>query len=483
MFLVKRCGHQVRSLWRRLRRFLGLRHRPSRDEVQPSGLEYPSLEVECLLSELDVLESAATNGRANIPSKDEKSPDGHEARIRQEVIKRVETAKTRASHRVHLLEVSIQTRQLQPAVKRCKEIPASFATEMQVRSSRLKNDHDSVVRALAELEEEIETYKSRYGLTRGPRIADVEDRNNGFARLALFTLVQLIANSVLFGQGSDYGLALGIAIASIFAFFDILLHFNVGELGSRIRAKDLLSRVVGISALVFGAVTVLLVNLSMVHLRLVTRRFGVAGWEEWLPSITSQPFGFTDFLSWGLWAIGLLCSVLAVRIGFSWDEPIPVFRNNGRKIARLKEDRDDLVEEQRTLSEDVMSLFREELDSIGRRAESHVGMISDSVKKIEQIVIEYNSYRSIAPATLDAVVKSYRDANRRHRTEPTPAFFGEPASIEFGDEPITPTEPFKKVVAQAERDHEELRKSLPRARAQLMKLAQRPQKTPGVAAT
>jgi hypothetical protein len=457
--------------WRWLRRLLGLEGRAAHNELQPSGLAYPSLSVEDLLADLKVAESGARNGSANVPHQHETAPDGQEARIRQEIVRRVEQAKLRASQTVHNLEVSMKARQLAPAVMRCDEIPKSFANKLEDRDGRLKVELDGVQRELAELEAEVDSYRTRHGVSRMPRLIDAEDRYNGWALLIVFTLVQLVANSLLFGQGSDYGLALGITFASIFAFFDILLHFRVGEAMARVRAPDPANRIIGVAAIAFGFFSVLAVNLSMVHLRLVTRQFGVSGWEEWLPSISSEPFGFVDFLSWGLLVVGLLCSLMAVQAGFSWDEPIPLFRRNGRKISRLKEDRDDLMDERQTLKADLFQQFHEELDAIRRDAESHVGIISDSVRRIEQISAEYRSYCSNARETLRALVRSYRDANRQHRSEPPPAFFSEPITLEVDLAPVTSVASLDQVVKQAERDHEELRDILPRARARLNELA------------
>ena len=285
-------------------------------------------------------------------------------------------------------------------------------------------------------------------------------------------MVQLVANSVLFGQGSDYGLALGMTFASIFAFFDILLHFNAGELGSQVRAPDLPNRLVGNLAIAIGMITALLVNLSMVHLRLVTRVSGIGAIdEEWLPSLRSAPFGFEDFLSWGLLVVGLLCSLLAFRSGFRWDEPIPLFRRAGRRILRLREDRDDLREERLALSAKLEREFQNELNSIDRRAEDHVSVISDSVKRIDQVLSEYESFCTTAEVTLGAVIGDYRDENRRHRTEASPAFFSAPVTITFDNKPMRSSETTYKVVTQAEGDHDELRKTLPLAREELKKLA------------
>lgn len=457
--------------WRWMRRLLGLEGRATQDEVQPSGLAYPSLDVEDLLMDLKVTESATRNGSANVPHQHETSPDGQEARIRQEVVRRVGQAKVRAAQTVHNLEVSIKARQLAPAVKRCGEIPTSFASQLEVQDARVKAELNRVQRELKELQGEVDAYRARHRVSRMPRLTDPEDRYNGLALLIVFTMVQLGANSLLFGEGSDYGLALGITFASIFAFFDILLHFRVGEWMARVHAPDSGNRAIGFLAIAFGVVSAFAVNLSMVHLRLVTRQFGISGWEEWLPSISSAPFGFVDFLSWGLLVVGLLCSLMAVQAGFSWDEPIPLFRRNGRKISRLEEDRDDLMDERRSLKSDLFGKLRGELDAIGRDAESHVGIVSDSVKRIEQIAVEYKGYCSTARETLRALVGTYRDANRRCRSEPPPTFFSAPITLEIEPEPLTSVTSLEKVVEQAERDHAELRKILPCARAELNELA------------
>jgi hypothetical protein len=411
------------------------------------------------------------NGTANIPGAGDTTPDGYEARIAHEIGRRVEIARGRASKVIRDIETSIKARQLSPAVKRCGEIPDAFVREQAIQSSSLRNRLGRCEGELRDVETEMEDYRARYDVRRALRLSAQEDRNNRWALLLLFTLVQFAANSILIGEGSDYGLALGITLAFIFAFFDISIHLVLGDISARIQAPDLIARTMGVIATLTWLVTAVGVNMSMVHLRLVTRQYGIGAWEEWSSSIRGSTFDF-DFLSWALLAIGLLCSLLAVRSGFTWDEPIPTLRRNGGRALRLRDDVEDLRDEQCSLTSDLLQRFRQELDAIDRRAEDHVSVISDSKNRIDQVVSEFASHCATAKATLEALIRTYRDDNRRHRSERPPTYFGELLTVEFSPQLDASVESLTHVLAQSHQDHEELRISLPSARRRLHELAQ-----------
>jgi hypothetical protein len=403
---------------------------------QPSGIGFLELDVDSLCHDLRLDHDAKVNGSSGLPAPEQTYEDGPERKIRQEVIRRVEDAKGRAISEEKALRSAIKGRQLAPAVMRSGQILQDCEDEFRTSDLRLRAERGDLRARLAELRAEIETYARRYGLTRGPRITDQEDRNRALVALGVLSLAQLGGNAALFAQGSAFGLAFGLGLAVLVAFFDIGLHFNLGRWASRVLAPDRLNRWIGGAAIGSSVATVLAFNLGTVHLRRVSRAAEgavVADWDRWLPGLLSDPFGFTDFLSWILFGLGALCSMLAVGSGWLWNyEPIPLFRRNGTLISRLEEDLRDVEEERAFLAARLVQGYEQKLDALDRQAETHVSIIADSVGRIHQLVADYESYCATARETFVALVSRYRDQNRIHRDgAPVPEFFRHAPNIEL----------------------------------------------------
>ena len=191
------------------------------------------------------------------------------------------------------------------------------------------------------------------------------------------------------------------------------------------------------------------------------------------------PFGFNDFLSWALLAVGLFSSVLAFVAGWIWDEPIPLFRKLGRPIVRLDKDIRQLEEEERNLRASLLERFDIELDDIDENAKHHVSIISNSVDRIKQAEDSFGDYCDDADKMFVALVASYRDQNRKARTEPAPDFFDSPTSLAFDRHLPSCNEDFDAVERRAKQDREELMAKLPTARRDLRSLVDDPMEVAG----
>ena len=460
-----------RGFWGWLIRFVRGWLWPPKIQPYSGDLGFPTLDLNALRADLDVDRMAAENGAAGVPNQAQTQPDGQEQKIHHAIHQRVLEAKGKRIQLADRIRASIEARQLAPDVKRCDDIPGDFSRELKNRGYSLDGELDAQGSKLKNLKQEVDEYRQTHGITRSPKLYEEEERNRALVALMVLTVVQLVANAFLFGQGSLYGLSFGLLLALGLAFFDIGLHFKFGRQAARLKAPDRVNRVVGYSASAGSLVSVLAFNLGMVHLRLVTRESGAKGWENWLPSLTNDPFGFTDFLSWALLAVGLFCSVLAFVAGWLWDEPIPIFRRNGSLIIRLQDDIQELREERRNLKSSLLKRFLLELDGIDKKAEHHVTIISDSVSRIRQAEEAFRDYCDDANKIFAALVGLYRDENRKARSTPAPPFFDSPASLAFDRHPPSSDEDFDAVVRQATQDRTELRAKLPMARSKLRSLA------------
>jgi len=461
----------VSALWQTIKEFLF----PARDRSPEleDQVAFLTLDLEVLKKKVSLVQDARKNGLSDIPSSEQKSPDGTEQAIRNEVMSRVADAKTKASAHLDNLKAAIKRRQLAPSVERCKTIARQFVDAFDAENERLDRDRPRMEGELSALQKEVDEYRKIYGLRRGPKLIDEEDRNNALSLLLIFALAQLVANALLFSEGSLYGLSFGLLLALILAFFDIVIHFNLGRIGARVEAPDPTSKWHGGLGIVMALLTVIAWNLGLVHLRLVSRAIDGSepvGWDEWLPSLMGNTLGFVDFLSWALLVIGVACSFLALRSGWLWDEPIPVFRENGRRMARLTFDISELTEKRAGLRAQLREDYLSELDQMDKDAKNHVGLVTGHVSGIKAKVEHFATYKLRSEEVYKALIGAYRIENQRARESPAPIFFGAPIGDLSPDahQLDLPERDFGRFVKEAERQYEELKRELPQARKRLL---------------
>jgi hypothetical protein len=194
----------------------------------------------------------------------------------------------------------------------------------------------------------------------------------------------------------------------------------------------------------------------------------MANWDAWLPGLLASPFGFSDPLSWLLFGVGVLCSLLALGSGWVWDEPIPLFRKNQRLILRHTEDLQDVEHEQTRLVTDIVRRHEARLDALDREAETHVSIIADSVGRIRQLRDDYEGYCVRARETYVALVSRYRDENLRHRDgRLVPDYFRRAPGIEFDHQLPISLPDLADLETRERHRYEELKDALRRSRAML----------------
>lgn len=407
--------------------------RGSRRRLPPDSDEaFRPIDVDEVKTELRLAHEAERLGRKDIPGPDDQTLDNPQLRIEQFVKDEIADAFRYANVRFEKLGQALSARSVAALIETAKRLPDEAAVELKRETQEAQDKIRRLERERSDMEKELNGYAERYGVERRPRLKAPHELKTVWIGILTVAIVQAMANAVFFAQGMQYGLSAGLVLAILLGVFDIFLHFTFGQLAVRLKAPDLGNRIIGTLFTLLTVLTVTAYNLSLVHLRNQIRFQGFEqGVENWAPSLLESPFSFTDFGSFALLVIGLFCSSLAVYGGWNRDEPIPLFRKLGHRIAQLEEEEEYWRRRLDMASTEIVGRCGDELDEVSRQIEHNVRMGETILARMRTLKENLLVFKQDAARAHRTLMQFYRDENRIARSAPPPPYFSEDPQIEI----------------------------------------------------
>lgn len=404
--------------------------RRMKDPLRTHDEVFESLDIKAIQAELQLAEQARRYGEVELPDSGDAQLDGPQESVRQRVLEDVRGAYRRANREKERLLDALRARNVESLVERALSLPAQRIEEMWVERRDIRHKIDLLSAQRIEINDRLRSYRERYAITRGPSLKEDYERKLIIAATAILAIIQAIANSLLFAQGMDRGISQAWLLAAILGALDIAWHYSVARVGTRVHGHRWYERVPGGLAVLLLLATMPIYNLSLVHLRLGIQQAGFSeGMQTWLSALRANPFGFSDFTSVILLAIGLLCSSLAVLAAWQWDEVIPEYRSLATKLRDTDgslgywRDRDDrMALDAIDDAAEALSRIRDEIEHNGLVAKAIVG-------RMERLAENLESFLAGADTAFAAMIRFYRDENRLARNTAPPEYFSQPVSL------------------------------------------------------
>jgi len=416
----------ARRMWDWLRAIFVPQRRPRFEDTDEV---FRPIDVERVKADLNLSRDAERFGESELPRPHDTSPDGPHVRIRQYINDKIADAYRRANRELEKSAQALRARSVEALVERAEGMPKETAALVRQQMAETESRIQQQKRQLKRARKRIAKYQDKHGMDRDPDLREDYERRVIIIVTIAVAALQGLANAALFAQGMRFGLSGGLALAVVLGFADVALHHAGGRVAARSVAPDLFNRSLGVFISLFLMATVSTYNLGLVHLRTGIRERGMAqGFEQWLPSLVNDPLGFTDFGSFALLVIGLVCSTLAVISGWQWDEPIPLFRRMGTKAADAREELEFWQIRADNLRTDRVKEAQEELDEIWKQVDHNVQACEALWGRIKRIHENLETFLSDAANAFATLIRFYRDENRLARsTEEPPYFDQEPA--------------------------------------------------------
>lgn len=402
--------HLVRTVGRTWRWMTGIFRRGDAAPTDPN-IVFTKIDVEGLKQRLRLAEQAERFGRAGLPAHNALDLDGPQRQVLQHLKTELAEGFRRTNTRLTRLWSALRARDVTEMVQNLESLPARRQKEIEVELSRLNTELERDQRLRDRTQRELEEYRTRYGL-REPDLKSSVDRRKLLTFTILVALLQALANTVFFAEGATYGIAAGLTAAVLLGLADVFIHTWGGRLASAVRAPEWWLRLPCAGLILALVASVLLWNLGIVHLRNGVRLHGFQeGSERWLTNFVQDPVGFTDFYSYALLAIGLVCSISAVAAGLTWDEPVPRLRKLGRRLEEAQADVEDTEESIAELQQEWAEDLREECEQERARIQHNLNMADALFRDIRGVHENLMAHVVDAKHAFETLIQFYRDEN------------------------------------------------------------------------
>ena len=142
-----------------------------------------------------------------------------------------------------------------------------------------------------------------------------------------------------------------------------------------------------------------------------------------MSEVIEKPFILHDVKSWWLAGIGLLFAFISLIDGFKWDDPYPGYGDVALRREAGREEYQDAKHVWLTALGDRREQARAEVGEIRHDIDMIQGEIQQASLGRRNFTAAFLAHVAHLESAANQLLDVYRDANRRARTTPTPAYF------------------------------------------------------------
>lgn len=274
-------------------------------------------------------------------------------------------------------------------------------------------------------------FKAKNNITRAPQVTPKSLLFVKYAVLLCIFVFEFIANGYFLAKGNEMGIVGGFIQAMAFAFVNIgFTLFFALICVRRLYLPSMFQKIVGVVSIGLYGCFAIALNLFLAHYREVSgTTFEEAG-RVALAQAVANPLGLQDIESWLLFASGLLFSLIAFVDGWSLTDPFPGLAKTYKQMLHA---RSEYTDRQAYLIDDLTSVrdshegnIKEIIESLNERRAQHNEITAHRSKMLSLFV----TYQENLERTANTLLNTYRDANRKARKTPVPAYFNQPFKLQ-----------------------------------------------------
>jgi hypothetical protein len=397
----------------------------------PRPLELYPIDVDAIAAELDLEEKARKLARANLPAPEQTTLSAPEAKATQRIEKArrdyVEWASARLGHLNELLARSDARTSINEAAGADKAFERT-ASKHLAESAPLVEELAEKVRISGH---ELEAFRRCNTLERAASYPEGSAAFLRYCVLALMIVFEGALNAFFFSQGLDSGLLGGFIHAAVLAALNLGTAFVLGKSWIPfVVHRRAAPRALGMIAIAAAFFCMVGLGLTIAHFRdALTAEVAEPAAAAW-SALRGSPFGLRDISSWLLFAISLAFACAALFDGLFSDDPYPGYGRHDRRARASKEEYLDQLQEIREdlehLKDEALAVFDQHLERIHTCVVRYEGLIADK----QATWLKLKAASANAERCLDALLKTFRDANQLARTDGArPRYFGLPTGL------------------------------------------------------
>jgi hypothetical protein len=392
---------------------------------------FPVLNIDKLAADMELAKTGAERGAREEPASDTLAPDD----IEHAIIERVEAEKN-AAHGTLLDEVRTYKERLtgldfEGRFGAIRQAAPAAVSEFRAEAAQGRDELHNLRRHLRDIELERDEFRRRHNLKRAAHWAAGGNLTIKVGILLVLFVFEVFLNGFFLAKGSDLGYLGGAAEAFTFALLNIGVAFLIAVVGVReLNHRNLFRKLFGLIALVAYVALMIAINLSLAHYREVSAALIADAGPRVLVRLQTMPLGLTDFKSWLLFGLGVLCSLIAFADSFLIFDPYPGYASLEKRRAGAHDAyiarKNDLIAKLLDIRDDAIEILEEANRDLSIRRTEHDSIL-ESRARVARLFAAHQSHLDRA---VNALLSVYREANKGLRRTPPPPRFAEPYVLE-----------------------------------------------------
>lgn len=381
------------------------------------------IDTAALARQLDIEATAAERGQSNIPPSDAAAPDAFE----QQILQRIESEWTwqggelinnLRAYRQRLISYRVES-DFTRLVVQAKDTLAQLREADHRAEAELGPLREDYIASRNELAD----FKKRHRLARAARAH--ARRYTTFGLLFVLIAFESMANGVFFAKGSEFGLVGGVSTAVIISLINVAFCFLLGLWPIRwINRRNPVVKLFGFVLALTGIAGIVALHAFAAHYRDAMAAVGEdRALDVAIAALRARPWNLDNLNSYYLFAMGLFFSLLSIYKGATFDDPYPGYGPMSRRHEAARQDYSDqhadLFDGLANIKDETIKLLDGGILKFPIYAQESANIRAQRAALVQT----FRGYEPAVETAANQLLAEYRDTNRKHRSEPIPAYF------------------------------------------------------------
>lgn len=417
------------------------------------------------IDDLDVDKKARDAGVKDQPPTNSSGPDANERQFISYFADKLRERRKQCEGALSKLALDRAATSAKIDISQTRSSLSSLFNAIEPDLARKRQDYQQDLESAKDHEARSLRYLRHFQQEHGLQNREAEPRPDPlwhFALVAIFAVVEWVALSIFYAEGSDFGLLGGILMAMALSIINIVLAVFAGALLRYINHISLSRKMLATVGFASLFLLFLFATTFAAHYRNAARDLAAPGaQQQQLPtqSIQGQSeksiispinteddqwkasklaweqfrergFMFADVMSWLLVILATMFGIIACWKGYGIDDRYPGY---GPASRRYSEHKIAYETEKKKYTEAVDSVFLKagrEQQELLRNVRRDIEYFQNLASQSEVEVSQYKQTAQQFSQTCNDVVFRYRERNRHVATSAAPAFFENPVHID-----------------------------------------------------
>jgi len=411
-------------------RLLSLLGQPQHS-YRPTTEIFLDLNVNRVADSLNLAVNGGERGAENRPSADAETFDD----VEHQVVEFVETHKQDAHsiylEHLHTYDERLTALNFEERFAIIQQAAPESVGEFRAEAALGRDELFSLRRRLYDSEQERDDFRRRHKLARPARLSSQGKTLLKVGILAVLFVIEVIINGNFLAKSNPQGLLGGAVQAVSFAALNIIASFLCGLVPIRlVNRRNFFLKLIGLlSAIAYLAFAIGL-NLTLAHLREIPPAVNGDVGQEVMIQLLKTPLVLNDILSWVFFGIGFIFSLVAMTDGLLFTDPYFGYASLEQRCnearAQYTEGKAELIERLR----EIRDAASEAMNGAARDLSVRRGEFDSIIQARGRLAQRFAEHQNHIERSCRALLAIYREANRKARTTPAPAYFARPYSMD-----------------------------------------------------